>query len=189
MVRKTDSPAKRARHLLYRVDKEPAPKFLGPPPEFRKSWNIEARAALSLEKMASFISADGVRHSLPPDFLDLHYETLRRAFDYFKLDPASPLAWRLLLVHLAYIYFGPRVKKKRGAPKKWTAQVFEKLDSELVTKKLDNVPAAQAGKRLVNDKSSEFYSSGVELNAGKEALRKKIGLIRRKTPAKKIGTK
>jgi hypothetical protein len=187
MVRKTDSPAKRARQLLYRVDKEPAPKFLGPPPESR--WNIEARAALSLEKMVSFISPDGIRHSVPPDFLDLQYETLRRAFDYFKLDPASPLAWRLLLAHLADIYFGPRVKKKPGAPMKWTAQVFEKLDSELVTKKLDNVPATRAGKRLANDKSSKFYSSGVELNAGKEALRKKIGLIRRKTAAKKIGTK
>ena len=155
-------------------------------------WERNAKIALQIEDITGAFLPDAngglVWQPMPADFVDISTQALRRAFAHFKLDPADPLHWRLLLNYFVYVEFGEKPKRRPGRSKKWTEEIIEKLKIELEIKRLDKIPATRAGKRLASDKTSAFYSPAVGANAGKEALRKKIGIVR-KTKAKKRGTK
>jgi hypothetical protein len=200
MARTTDSPPKRLRQLRYHGHKSKPEASLihqyaeigAPPEDLARLWERNAKIALQIEDITGAFLPDAngglVWQPMPADFVDISTQALRRAFAHFKLDPADPLHWRLLLNYFVYVEFGQKPKRRPGRSKKWTDQIIETLRIELEAKRLDKTPATRAGKRLANDKASAFYSSAVGTNAGKEALRKKIGIVR-KTMARKTRTK
>jgi hypothetical protein len=163
MTRKTDSPNTRRNHFLYRASKSEAEI---PITTLAASVGMEP-AAVEIAK-AEF-SKSALR--LDMNAQDISSKAVRKAFETFKLDPADPFHWRLLIDRLAYIQFGERPKKARKDPKKWTSSRKALLRSEI--KPLGKLSNKKAAVRLVKDKKSAFFEFGV---AG---LEKKIEEIRR----------
>ena len=158
MTRKTDSPNTRRNHFLWWAGKEPPPRsYAG-----QISWEAAAREALQLKR--TVFNGEEI---VP----DISFDAVTQAFTHFKLDPAYPLHWRLLLNRLAYMQFGERPKKARDEPKKWTLAKLKVLRSELGP--LAKLSANIAAKNLAKDKKSAFFGYGIS------GLEKKIGEIRR----------
>ena len=150
MARKTDSPNTRRNHFLHRASKD------------------DPKSMARLMPGESFFQ---YAFSLDPDANDISSKAVRKAFETFKLDPADPFHWRLLIDRLAYMQFGERPKKKRDDPKKWTATKTEALRSEI--RPHSKLSIKRTALLLNKDKKSAFFDFGVS------GLEKKIGEIRR----------
>jgi hypothetical protein len=178
MVSKTDPRKKRMHELRQRGNKTAEPKF----PSFAQLAS-EFCQPDHLSKKVDFaealnspgkISKEELWNGLAREALTLGDEDrdIRRAFDFFKLDPKNPFSWRLLIEYFSYVEFFEKPKGTAGAKPKWTPQSLLQLESEIKERKLEKVRADKLGPKLSKDKSSKFY------RRGSEALRQKIGLMR-----------
>jgi hypothetical protein len=171
--RKTDSPRKRMREVLHRAPKLPPLSFdrTGEPEEY---WILEAKAALTIQDMREFRSADGSIIQLPDDFVDYSTRAVRKLFEHFKLNPDQPLHWRWLVNLFAYIEFWEGPKKKRGRPKEWTDARDKELAAALKT--LPSQSNAGAARLLLKDKKITVHK-GVGTKSG-SSLRKRIAKVK-----------
>jgi hypothetical protein len=102
MTRKTDSPRKRMRELLYRGPKAPPSSQ---PSLNEHSWAIRAREALTIRDLTEIHFGGGRTERVSDDYIDYSARAVRRLFEHFKLDPGDPLAWRWLVNLFAYAEF------------------------------------------------------------------------------------
>lgn len=175
-------------------------------------WDYRARCALRLDEPSTDIplaqedeiKSSSAKHGityfrsdeLSPREIALRNafsESLRRAFDTFKLDPSDPFDWRTLLNHFAFVEFGKRPKKKPGRPLMNTPDTFAELlkERERIIKKYKSPKMSneRVAELLANDKSTRFFQLGRNSAAGGdpskvgiEGLRKAIGLALRLQP-------
>ena len=172
MPNRKDSRAKRRKQLINSATRKRETdfalrKFLGDGPPSGNSfdnphlWDTLARAALKLDG-DDFTSA-----------------ALRTAFDEFKLDPADPYSWRILVSLFAYVEFGKRPRAKAGAPKKWNKELLAELRAAVAQMQAGNAGMAdtEMARRLALNPRFGTKVSGAA--AGREGLRKAIRKARR----------
>ena len=211
MPRKNDSVAIRRKALFWHAKKlrghpvsQPLMDVLGECPpkgsplENPSPWDAMAREALRLDDN----SRDDVLLKEAAALSRALLESLRQAFDNFRLDPGDPFSWRLLLTHFAFVEFGERPKRERGRPLMYTPKILNELLSErsrIMNKhKKPQLSNMQVAELLANDKDSPFYQSGKnrksggEQRRGVEGLRKMLGTalrLRHETIPRSIETK
>jgi hypothetical protein len=100
-------------------------------------------------------------------------DTLRRAFERYKLDPADPLSWRWLLVFYTTVDFGKprRSPGRRRQSNQEFLQACKDVARQLQTKG-ERVSKARIARELAKD--PRFRGKGIAASAGAAGLRKRL---------------
>jgi hypothetical protein len=167
MTRKTDSPRKRMRELLYRGPKAPP---LSQPSLNEHSWAIRAREALTIRDLTEIHFGGGRTERVSGDYIDYSARAVRRLFEHFKLDPGDPLDWRWLVNLFAYAEFWEGPKRSAGRPKR-------ENDDELAAAlaKLPSCSASEASRKLGRKFAKGTSREGLRKRIGKVLAKSKVG--------------